>query len=139
MEQYFQLYLVNLRPVFLFQIPDIFQNMACIMKYRYSALTVLVRRMYYTMSRLYQPLDMIPYSEVKETKKIKKLEEISSKSARLLQGQLGPKFILKPVFIFTTGAVFSVPDPGSGPFLTPRIRNNLFPIREKISHTNCNA
>jgi hypothetical protein len=55
------------------------------MKYLYSPLVQLMRGKH-TVSRLYQPFDMIPYSEVKETKKIKKLEEISSKSARLLQG-----------------------------------------------------
>ena len=38
------------------------------------------------MSRLYQPLDMIPQSDVEASRKVKKIDEISSKSARLLQG-----------------------------------------------------
>jgi len=38
------------------------------------------------VSRLYQPVDLIPAGDIQESRKVKKLEEISSKSARLLQG-----------------------------------------------------
>ena len=56
------------------------------MKALYCPLRQFVRGKWTTVSRLYQPLDMIPQSDVEASRKVKKIDEISSKSARLLQG-----------------------------------------------------
>jgi hypothetical protein len=55
------------------------------MKSSFSPLKYVVRGKC-TVSRLYQPVDLIPQIDAGAARKVKKIEEISSKSARLLQG-----------------------------------------------------